>query len=407
MKVTAGRYGSRLGWRFPGVAVPALLALGIALTLLLIPGSAGAGGPNEFIVPIVLEDGRDAPGVAYPTSVPVPPQVQTEVEPTSVPVQQQVQGRGVLITQQTSTTLISNTGQSPLFTNVFDHDYAQAFTTGSHGKGYKLTSVNMFMSTSGAQPSYSLKIHEDSSGEPGGSLGTLSGGTSLSSTLSSVTFTAPGTGISLNATTTYWLVMDVSASNTNAIVSVVNTDNEDGSGAAGWTIADDRRVRAFGQTAGWDGIGNRPAEFRFAIVGYAETKAAPVDPLSQPPRDPIIVSYTNAQGTPESVENRAASAERDTLWDYFYDACQSQRSGTTVHDYSWRNADGHLMQARNGWKYVEVQNARGDVTHTRPQTLNECASHGMYLRQRTCANEDWRDRNPHLLDSWCPTYRTW
>ena len=57
--------------------------------------------------------------------------------------QQQVPG-----TQQQvqSTTLVTNTGQTPLFTNDFDHDYAQAFTTGSHNGGYVLTSVKMFMS---------------------------------------------------------------------------------------------------------------------------------------------------------------------------------------------------------------------------------------------------------------------
>ena len=124
-------------------------------------------------------------------------------------------------------------------------------------------------------------------------------------------------------------------------------------------------------------------------------------------RDPIIVRYTNAQGEEETVENRAASADRDTLWQYFYDSCKLQRSSTTLRDYSWRNADGHLMQARNGWKYVEVQDDEGNVVRTRAQTLNECANHGMYLRQQNCANEDWLSWNPHLHDGTCPANRTW
>ncbi len=101
MKVTSGIVGSRLGVRFPGVVVLVSLALGIALALLLIPGTVGAGGPDGFIAPIVLEEGRIAPDVVERPSVPVPqvrtvveppsvpvPQVRTEVEPPSVPVPQ-------------------------------------------------------------------------------------------------------------------------------------------------------------------------------------------------------------------------------------------------------------------------------------------------------------------------------
>ena len=117
----------------------------------------------------------------------------------------------------------------------------------------------------------------------------------------------------------------------------------------------------------------------------------------------------------ETLEITALSADRDTLWDYFYDSCQSQRSVTTLRDYTHYTVidlpgggTRELMtQARNGWKWVWVQNAKGEVTGTRPETVTECANHGMYLRQATCANEDWRDRNPHALDSICPTNRTW
>ena len=145
------------------------------------------------------------------------------------------------------------------------------------------------------------------------------------------------------------------------------------------------------------------------------TNNTPGDTGSGTVRAPITVTYTNADGEEETVEIRAASADRDTLWDYFYDSCSAARSVTTVHDYSQyteivtpSGATRTVMtQARNGWKWVWVQNAKGEVTGTRAETVNECASHGMYLRQQTCANGEWIKRNPHLLDSWCPDNRTW
>ncbi len=476
------------------ILVPVLLGLAAAVAFLFVTSPAAAGPPiDDLNLPIELEESRDAPKH----------------------VQRDVQGRGVTrAVIPNSSTLIKNTAQTGPFTNDFANDYAQAFTTGNHSDGYKLTSVEMFMSlgTGTDQPDYTLAIHGGTTTAPNAtSIGTLSGGTSLSSTLTLQTFTAPGTGINLDASTTYWVVMNVTGSSNNtATVGVVGTDNEDTGGAAGWSIADDRRWRSWQATA-WDGA-NRPAEFRLAVKGYLKVKAdlesaeiigtklvltfdqnlntasgtaagaftvniggtshtpsaisisgrevtltvpeatsdqtvtvsytkggnplkssdgpevdsftnqavshGRIDPLSQPPRAPITVTYTNAAGQEETVENRAASAERDTLYAYFEDSCQSQKDLSArdlAHDYTQEteivlpNGKKRTVttQAANGWKWVWVQDANGNVTGTRAQTVAECASHGMYLRQQTCANRDWRDRNPHILESYCPTYRTW
>ena len=148
---------------------------------------------------------------------------------------------------------------------------------------------------------------------------------------------------------------------------------------------------------------------------YQVTNNTPGDTGSGTVRAPITVTYTNADGEEETVENRAASADRETLYDYFYDSCSAVRSLTTVHDYSQyteivtpSGATRTVMtQARNGWKWVWVQDANGAVTGTRPETVSECASHGMYLRQQNCANEEWLRRNPHLHEGTCPDDRTW
>ena len=469
MKVTSGVLGSHLGMGLLKISALVALVLGVTLALLLAPGSVKADGPYDFLVPIVLEEGRvSVKVVEHPGVEGLQPRVLRQV-------QGQVQGT------QTSTTLVSNTGQTPLFTNVFDHDYAQAFTTGSHSEGYKLTSVKMFMSlgTGSNQPSYTVAIHETTSGTgtpATTALGTLSGGTSLTSTLTLQTFTASGTGISLDRNTVYWLVMNVTGgSNNDAIVSIVNTDAEDGDSAAGWAIADDRRVRAWTQTAGWAGIGNRPAEFRFAVEGYEKVsrpvlESAEVNgtslvlsydkgldttsrtaarqfgirfgggalqrataisisgrqvtltvpevrsgqvvtvsytvPTSNPlkgstgvaaaafsdqpvtvntgpafgrlpesgkVRSAIYLRYTNENGEDEVVEHRLASADRETLLDYFEDECG-------------RTGEGAKWGGNN----------------------QNCAFHKLYVRQSYCANEDWRDRNPQVhLDQLCPTDRTW
>ena len=138
-------------------------------------------------------------------------------------------------------------------------------------------------------------------------------------------------------------------------------------------------------------------------------------PESGKVREAVYVTYNNADGEEEVVEKRAASADLETLWDYFYDSCSAVRSLTTVHDYSQyteivtpSGATRTVMtQARNGWKWVWVQDANGAVTGTRAETVNECANHGMYLRQAQCANEDWRRLNPHLLEGTCPEDRSW
>ena len=195
--------------------------MGIALALLLIPGSAGAGGQGEFTVPIVLEEGRDAPDVIDPASVPVPPQVrtvvdppivppppqiQTEVEPTIVPPppqlrqvivptsvpppqvqQQQVQGNGVGTTP-TSSKLVSNLGQGDSTTAAtFNIDSAQAFTTGGDAEGYRLTSVKMSMRAPSSEPGYKVEIW---SGLGVTKLGTLNKPDSLSTMFAVKSFTA-------------------------------------------------------------------------------------------------------------------------------------------------------------------------------------------------------------------------
>ena len=94
-------------------------------------------------------------------------------------------------------------------------------------------------------------------------------------------------------------------------------------------------------------------------------------PKSGQVHDAVYVSYTNADGEEATGENRSASADRETLLGYFEDECD--RTG-------------------RGVRFCNAQS---------------CASHKLYVRQSNCASEDWRLRNPHLLEKYCPEDRTW
>ena len=131
--------------------------------------------------------------------------------------------------------LVSNVDQSGSSIALNTWDVAQAFTAGSNASGYTLTSVdlNMTVGSSGTNPSFSVSIYSDSSGNPGTSLGTLTAPASLVDGNNSFTHT----GIDLAASTTYHVVVDVSSAGTKP-TTLGNTTSDNETGAAGWSIAD-------------------------------------------------------------------------------------------------------------------------------------------------------------------------
>ena len=165
---------------------------------------------------------------------------------------------------QTTMKLVSNTGQSDGANTNFTVDSAQAFTTGNPGR-FSLTRVDLEIEhSSGAQPTYSVSIHADSSGSPGASLGTLTNPSSLPSSFGLVQFTAPGDGIVLTASTTYFVVVDVSSGDGNTRVRRTLSDAEDSGGATGWGIANSTLQRS-NNVMGWHGTSAR--SLQLAIHG--------------------------------------------------------------------------------------------------------------------------------------------
>ena len=378
MKVTSATLGPRFGARLLWITVLVALALGITLALLLTRGSVAADGQDEFTAPIVLEEIRTPPKVVEPPSV------------RDVPSIRQVQAA------QTSTTLISNNGRTLGQVIGIVSEQAQSFTTGSNSFGYRVTSVDVRVNPTSTQSNYSVSIRANSSGIPGATLGTLtkSGSLSTPNSWTLVSFPASGDGVDLDANTTYWVVASVNGA---VRMHTTNVDSEDPGGAAGWSMGD---VRLF-NFPNWDPSNSDTGAIRLAVIGYAKTKATPIDRLSQPPRDPITVTYDG-----ETVEAKAFSAERDTLWDYFESECTRLRSVSDPYrDYSLFDADGRRIQASNGWKWVYVQNSQGDVTGSTPMTVSQCASLKLYQRQAFC--DQYANRQGPNEQKLCPTYRTW
>ena len=167
--------------------------------------------------------------------------------------------------------LVSNTGQTGTTDGSVSLDHAQAFTTGTNSTGYKLTQVQVdFSVDSGSQAGYAMEIWSDSSGSPGSKLHTLNKPASLSAGINN--FDASGTGIDLDAGTTYHVVWNVSASGGAAKIRYTTSDNEDAGKAAGWSIADNSRHRAYQTTGGWT---NFQQSLKIAIVGSAEETTKP------------------------------------------------------------------------------------------------------------------------------------
>ncbi len=176
--------------------------------------------------------------------------------------------------------LVSNTGQTDVeFT--FAADFAQAFTTGSNAAGYTLTRVDVFMRAGASNnPAYTaVGIHADASGVPGDSEGALSTPGSPPAAKGAVQLAASGAGIALDANTTYWLVLDLSASSA-AKLFVTDSDSEDPGAAAGWSIADGLRFRTATLTAWTVSTGTQPQSVKLAV--HASAKTATTTPPAAP-----------------------------------------------------------------------------------------------------------------------------
>ena len=138
---------------------------------------------------------------------------------------------------QTSSTLVSNTGQTDGAKQFLTVDLALPFTTGTNTGGYRLTSVDIEggfdTSTGTVDPTFTVGIHSGSGTSVGASVGSL---TSSGFTSGTNSFTS-SSGIDLDANTSYFVVFDLTASgDKDPWIRTTASNDEDSGASAGWTI---------------------------------------------------------------------------------------------------------------------------------------------------------------------------
>ena len=150
------------------------------------------------------------------------------------------------ITDDLVVSLVSNIGQAATSTSsIFTYDHAQGFTTGSNSAGYTLTSIEVQISTSGTIDSAVVRKTDPNTGDLVATLTGPSTGSTVGT--GAQTFTAPS-GTSLEPSTEYFVVFESGSGANGLKFSVTNTDAEDASAAAGWSISDSGHFRNRTQT---------------------------------------------------------------------------------------------------------------------------------------------------------------
>ena len=143
-------------------------------------------------------------------------------------------------------TLASNTAQASVHRGPFSNDLAQAFTTGIHWPGYRVTAIGLHLTVGQADLTdwdVELWSDSDSGSNPGELLATLRKPSTLATGVN--TFTVPGSGIDLDANTRYWVVVNNHASNAGWYFRSASTSSYDADPSGGWVIGHISRYRTW------------------------------------------------------------------------------------------------------------------------------------------------------------------
>ena len=158
-------------------------------------------------------------------------------------------------------TLVGNLGRSSVGTATVSNDReAQQFTTGPNAGGYTVSTVLASVAAVNATPR--VRIHAANGNNPGAVLYTLTNPASFGT--GQQTWTAPA-GATLDPGTRYFVVFS-RASGSNYRLRTTFDDGEDGGGASGWSIANDRR----------SGANSNQLALKFRVTGTIDPdRAAP------------------------------------------------------------------------------------------------------------------------------------
>ena len=209
------------------------------------------------------------------------------------------------IGQAQDTVLVSNIGQTQAAWNNFNvNDMAQEFTTGANAGGYTLGSIEIRMNAGLTELSTpTVKVFSGSA--TGTEVATLSGPPSLSTnTTQAYTFTA--SGVTLSASTKYWVVAEGSGS-----VGWTNTasDAQDTGGASDWSIADAGQTRAHDGTGAFSNLSNGRA-FHIRVNGSPADSTAPTFHSATVDGTSVVITLSEDLAAAASLANSAFTVER-------------------------------------------------------------------------------------------------
>ena len=255
--------------------------------------------------------------------------------------------------------LISNIGQTDDDRlDLGTDNFAQAFTTGTHATGYRLTSVEVQFADVTQVVSYSVGIwssdevvnpsHDgDNVHEPLANLGTLTCPTLVIFAYPVYKCTTPG--IDLAAETTYLFQIGGTSGAANGL-QATNSDGEDSGGASGWSIANNSISRNNGSDGSWTSSSSEQLKIR--INGAEKSTNRPA------------TGAPEITGTPQVGQTLSASigdiADSDGLpatfpEDYTLQWVREDGDGTNPEDISNETSHTYTLTGDDVGKKVRVR----------------------------------------------------
>ena len=200
-------------------------------------------------------------------------------------------------TSEPTSTLVSNTGQSPPATAMITQQYAMGFRLGKHGQGYEISSVSIDLAAVPSDLTVSLWISAPPeytySGAAAFKLFDFENPGSFAVGLNK--FTAPA-GAFAYQNVNHFIVL--SGFGSSLSINETTSDDEDAGGETGAILFDDARVRALNSTGRWGTSTSRASVLRLAVEGSRRISGILASNYAQTQNAQEIISIGDEGGMP-------------------------------------------------------------------------------------------------------------